>query len=96
MKRDKVLSTLKKFEEANKKKYGIRRIGIFGSLARGTAISESDIDVVVELENPDLFNLIGIKQDLEDIFHSSVDILRYRDNMNEFLKRRIENEALYV
>ena len=96
MKRDKVLFTLKKFEEANKTKYGIRRIGIFGSLARGTAISESDIDVVVELENPDLFNLIGIKQDLEDIFHSSVDILRYRDNMNEFLKRRIENEALYV
>jgi Nucleotidyltransferase domain. len=56
----------------------------------------SDIDVVVELERPDLFNLIGIKQDLEEQFGRSVDIVRYREKMNDFLKRRIDQEAVYV
>jgi len=39
---------------------------------------------------------IGIKQDLEEKFHRSVDIVRYRDRMNAFLKKRIDKEAVYV
>jgi predicted nucleotidyltransferase len=57
---------------------------------------QSDIDVVVELEKQDLFNIIGIKQDLEEQLQQAVDIVSYRKNMNEFLKRRIDNEAAYV
>ncbi len=57
---------------------------------------QSDIDVVVELRKPDLFYLIGIKQDLEEKFHRPVDIVRYRDKMNTFLKGRIDKEAVYV
>ena len=56
----------------------------------------SDIDVVVELIEPDLFSLIGIKQHLQEQFHCQVDIVRYRDKMNAFLKRRIDEEAVYV
>jgi predicted nucleotidyltransferase len=52
--------------------------------------------VVVELENPDLFNLIGIKQELEERFCCPVDIIRYREKMNGFLKRRIDQEAVYA
>jgi len=55
-----------------------------------------DIDVVVELENPDLFNLFGIKQDLEERFHCSVDVVRYREKMNGYLKHRIDQEAFYA
>jgi predicted nucleotidyltransferase len=36
-------------------KYGIKRIGLFGSTARGTTTDGSDIDIVVELEKQDLF-----------------------------------------
>jgi len=43
-----------------------------------------------------LFNIIGIKQDLEEQLQQAVDIVSYRKNMNEFLKRRIDNEAAYV
>ena len=57
---------------------------------------ESDIDIVVELKRPDLFHIIGIKQDLEEQLHRSVDIVRYRNKMNGFLRRRIEKEAVYV
>lgn len=55
-----------------------------------------DIDVVVDVTNSNLFNLIGIKLDLEDEFHRTVDIVRYHKRMNEFLKKRIDNEAVYV
>ena len=57
---------------------------------------QSDVDIVVELEDPDMFNLISIKQDLEEDLNRSVDIVRYREKMNAFLKARIEKEAIYV
>ena len=57
---------------------------------------EGDIDVVVELKTQDLFDLIGIKLDLEEQLSQQVDIVSYRDKMNNFLKRRIDKEAVYV
>ena len=77
-------------------KYGVKRIGLFGSYARGHANRDSDIDIVVELEKPDLFLLIGIKQFFEDAFRTHVDIVRLRNRMNPALKTRIERDAIYV
>jgi predicted nucleotidyltransferase len=57
---------------------------------------QSDIDIVVTLDVPDLFVLADIKQDIEQEFSRHVDIIRKRDNMNRFLKQRIEREAIYV
>ena len=94
--RDEIVLSLRRFKEMNQEKYDIIKIGLFGSAARESMIEESDIDVVVELGKPDLFNLIGIKQDLEEQLHRSVDIVRYREKMNAFLKRRIDKEAVYV
>jgi hypothetical protein len=91
-----IIQALHLFKEENQNKYGIRSIGIFGSAARDSLKENSDIDVVVELEDPDLFNLIGIKQDLEERIHCPVDVIRYRNGMNRYLKHRIEQEAVYA
>ena len=96
MDREKIIRTLKRFKEENKNKYAIRRLGIFGSVAKNCMKENSDIDIVVNLANQDLFNLIGIKQDLEEILKSPVDIVSYRESMNAFLKKRIDEEAVYV
>ena len=96
MNRNEIILALRRFKERNQNKYIIVRIGIFGSAARGTMKEQSDIDVVVELEKQDLFNIIGIKQDLEEQLQQAVDIISYRKNMNDFLKQRIDNEAAYV
>ena len=96
MKRDEIIMSLRRFKEMNKDRYEIIRIGIFGSAARDNMKEQSDIDVVVELGKPNLFYLIGIKQDLEEKFHRTVDIVRYRGKMNAFLKGRIDKEAVYV
>lgn len=96
MKRDEVIGYMRRFKEVNRDKYRIVRLGIFGSVARDSMTEGSDIDVVAELEVPDMFMLIGIKQELEEQLHCPVDIVRYRDTMNAFLKRKIDQEALYV
>ena len=96
MKRDDVILSLRRFKEMNHQKYNIIRIGLFGSAARDNMREQSDIDVVVELKTQDLFDLIGIKLDLEEQLSQDVDIVSYRKKMNEFLKRRIDKEAVYV
>ena len=96
MRADEIIAILHEYKVKNQKKYRIVNIGIFGSSARGDADERSDVDIVVELKSPDLFYLIGIKQDLEEKLNRPVDIVRYREKMNAFLKRRIEREAIYA
>ena len=96
MTRKEIINILKNFKAQNKQKYLIRNIGLFGSVARSTSTEISDIDVFVELEKQDLFNIIGIKQDLEERFKTNVDVVSYRARMNSFLKKRIEEEGIYV
>jgi len=78
------------------KEFTVKKIGLFGSYARGDASEDSDIDIVVELGKPDLFYLIGLKQLIEEAMGCKVDIVRLRNKMNESLKQRIERDALYV
>ena len=96
MKRNDIIEILRKFQAEYKKKYSIQTIGIFRSAAHDSFHDRSDIDVLVELENPDLFNLIGIKQDLEERFDCSVDIVRYPEKVNASIKRRIDQRAVYA
>ncbi|MGE5340962.1 MAG: nucleotidyltransferase family protein [Candidatus Omnitrophota bacterium] len=96
LRKDDALSYLGAFKERNRSKYHILKLGLFGSFARNEMREDSDIDIVVELEKPDMFNLIGIKQDLEEVFSRSVDIVRMRKNMNKFLEGRIKKEAIFV
>ncbi len=96
MRQDEVLRILAQFRDMRGRELGITRIGIFGSLARGEATDASDVDVVVELERPDLLLLVGIKQELEELLQRPVDVVRYREQMNPLLKKRIDREAIYV
>ena len=96
MEQNDIINLLRLFKKNNQDKYTIKKLGIFGSASRGELHQLSDIDVVVELGKPDLFHIIGIKQDLEEQLNRSVDVIRYRKKMNQFLKRRIEKDAVYV
>jgi predicted nucleotidyltransferase len=96
MNRDKVLRALERFRARRQDEFGIVRLGVFGSMARDRATEASDVDIVVELEHPDLLILVGLKQELEELLHVPTDVVRYREAMNPYLKRRIEEEAIYV
>jgi len=94
--KDTVLRELRALKPELEKRYGVTRIGIFGSLARDEAGENSDIDVVVEMREPNLFLKVHIKETLEEDFKRPVDVVRYREKMNHHLKARIDREAVYV
>ncbi|MBU1565485.1 MAG: nucleotidyltransferase family protein [Proteobacteria bacterium] len=96
MKKEEIIDILRNYKNERANYYGIMTIGIFGSTARGEAHEESDVDIVLRIREPDLFMLVGIKEELEERLHRPVDIVTYRDNMNHFLKKRIDEEAVYV
>ena len=96
MKRREIISALEQLKPDLIDKYSLKRLGVFGSLARNSHSDQSDLDIVVELEKPRMFDLIGIKQEIEERLNYPVDIVRYRTKMNTYLKRRIDNDALYV
>lgn len=72
------------------KKYNISYLGIFGSYVRGEQKEDSDLDILVEFsEIPDLFEFIGLKQDLSDLLKVNVDLV-----MKSALKPRIGKRIL--
>ena len=82
--------------QQNATKYGIRRMGIFGSVARNEHTENSDVDIYIEGQLHGFFALSGIKQDLEERLGCKVDIVRLRDKMDSLLREQILKEGIYV
>jgi uncharacterized protein len=96
MGKDEIVSILQDFKKRYSTRYGIQSLGVFGSIARGDAKDDSDVDIVVKIDPPNLITLSRIRLEIEEILHKHVDIVHYRDRMNKLLKERIDNEAVYV
>jgi predicted nucleotidyltransferase len=94
--RDEALEVLRGLKGEFAERYGITALGIFGSVAREQEMETSDVDVVVTMREPNLFTLVHVKEELEEALHEHVDIVHYRKRMNAFLKRRIDQEGVYV
>lgn len=56
--------------------HGAERVRVFGSVARGEAGADSDVDLLVDLvPGRDLLDLVAIKQDVEDLLGREVDVV---------------------
>jgi hypothetical protein len=91
-----IIEIVRAYKKEFAKKYGILELGVFGSIVHDEVGKDSDVDVVVRISKPDLFMLVGIKNELEERFQRPVDIVAYSENMNQFLKKRIDGEAAYA
>lgn len=70
--------------------YGARNVRIFGSVARGEARPDSDIDFLVDLEvGRSLLDLGGLLMDLQDLLHCRVDVVTEKG-----LRTRIRDRVL--
>jgi uncharacterized protein len=94
--RDEILGLLKNYKNSNTSKYDIVELGLFGSVARNQASDDSDVDICIKTKTPDMFALVHIKEELQNLLANSIDLVRVRDRMNPYLKKRIEDEAIYV
>ena len=93
---DVYLHLLRKRKSEYAKKYGITRMGIFGSIARGEQTEKSDIDICIEAPPMGLFMFSGLCLSLEELLGIPVDLIRMHDNMNPRFKKRIEKDIIYV
>jgi predicted nucleotidyltransferase len=91
-----ILQLLKRYKPTAQRKYGMTKLGIFGSVARGEQTENSDVDVCYEGKAPSLLTLDMIQTELEQLLNCKVDLVRVRDNMNSLLRQRIIRDGIYV
>lgn len=78
--------------------YGIKKAAIFGSVARDEARENSDLDLVVSFgKQYDLLDMIGLKQDIEDVLHIPVDIITYESLKDDSFAESVlrEEQVIY-
>jgi predicted nucleotidyltransferase len=90
-----VIAFLRDSKERFATRYGVRRIGLFGSVARDRASQASDLDVVVEMESPTFDRYMDLKFELEDRFGVQVDLV-LSDTVKDRLRPVIERETVYA
>ena len=74
---DEVIATLRA-HEAELRGVGIKRLSLFGSVARGDAVPDSDVDLAVELDRSariDLFKLIALEERIGKLLGRKVDLV---------------------
>ena len=94
--KDEIIAILRKFKEEFGEKYGIEKLGIFGSVARGEQKEDSDIDICVQLQNPDYFTRMEIKESLEQRFEVKVDVVSLTAIMRNLFRNHIEKDTIYI
>ena len=73
--REKITNILSEKSEYLTETYGVKKIGLFGSYAKGTQTEVSDIDIIVEFETPLGFKFMEFADYLEEILGKPVDVL---------------------
>ena len=92
--REEVLNTLERNREAIRR-YGVRRLGLFGSCGRGEASKTSDLDFVVEFESKSFDAYMDLKVFLEGLFGCQVDLV-LSDAIKPRLRERILKETIHA
>lgn len=89
-------SKLSEFKSQFGDKFGIIRLGIFGSVAREENNEDSDIDIVVEVKKPSLTIMYELEQSLKALFGCDVDLVRYRQSLRPLFKSNIQKDVVFV
>ncbi len=95
MRRIDILNYLKEHYQEFKNKYDVEKIGLFGSYARDEANQDSDIDIFVTMK-PRMFDMIAIKEQIENDLDKKVDIIRKHKNIKPLFLEMINKDLIYV
>ena len=93
---EEILTILGHTKPELERRFGVRRIGLYGSYAHGTQTEISDIDLIVELKETKFNGLARLYIYMEQTLGRKVDIRRLSKKIDTPFMRRIEGEALFV
>ena len=94
MLRDEIMNRLAEHGE-ELRRHKVRRLGIFGSAARGELRPESDLDILVELHEKTFDGYMELKFFLEELFGRKVDLV-LNEAIKPSLRARILEETVYA
>lgn len=79
-----------------KEKFGVKKIGIFGSFARDEQKKTSDIDILVELEKPiGIFQFLDLEEYLSKLLKRKVDLVT-KKAIKKTIQKAVLKETIYV
>jgi predicted nucleotidyltransferase len=91
-----ILDILRSEKQYLRNKFGLLKIGLFGSYAKKTNEPDSDIDLLVELTEARFDYLAGLQIYLENRLGKPVELIRKRKGLSERFLRRIERDIHYA
>ncbi len=94
--REEYIVLLRRFVSEHGSEYGILRMGIFGSVARGQHIGGSDVDIYYQGPALGLKSLTGLPRALADYLGTPVDVVRDHRGLDPRFRKRILKEVVYV
>ena len=77
------------------RRYPIRQLGVFGSVVRGEARPDSDVDILVEFSEPVGFEIVDLSLELEALLGRPVDLVS-RGAIRERMRPYVEKDLVYV
>ena len=77
------------------RRFGVRRLGLFGSVVRGENTGRSDLDFLVEFDRKSFDSYMGLKHYLESLFACRVDLVM-ADTLKPRLRETILSETTYA
>ncbi len=96
MNSDEILALLRAHHDELAREFGVRRMALFGSVARREAKDGSDVDIVVAFDHPTTFDAyMGLKLRLEDLLGRPVDLVT-ESGLKRRAKVLIERDAILV
>ena len=97
--RDEIIEKIKSQYPYLSSEFGVKRIGLFGSVAKQSEDKDSDIDIIIEFDRPIGFKFMLLADYMEKLFNRKVDILTKEGIRNIRVKKvsmNIEKDIIYV
>jgi uncharacterized protein len=93
--KDEILAKLRELKPTLNKEFAVKEIGLFGSFSDGSYTSESDIDLLVEFENPIGWKFFSLEIYLEKKFGRKIDLVT-KNALKDRIKQSILKDINYA
>lgn len=91
----KIIDILRRRDREIKERFHVKKIGLFGSFARGDEKESSDVDIMVEFEEPTFNNFMNLALFLEDLFGRRVELVT-PDSLSPYIASYVKKEVVWA